>query len=154
MEKLNNVAKNLYNMYFELHGTSMDEMKMHKLMYFAQRESLMLYNEPLFDGTFYGWKFGPVLKEVRTEFHDNDQPYATASDSVSDQSKALLQSVMKRYGNLSSWKLSSLSHGEVSWKFSRRGLKTGQSGNNPLPLEAMTVDALREASRRKTYGEA
>lgn len=153
MEKLNHVAKNLYNMYFDLHDTPMDEMKMHKLMYFAQRESFLVYDEPLFDGTFHGWKFGPVLKEVRTEFHENNHPYANVSDEVSEQTKELLQSVMKRYGSLSSWKLSSLSHGEFSWKFSRRGLKTGENGDNPLPLAAIKVDALREESRREDYGE-
>ncbi|RGS25727.1 MULTISPECIES: Panacea domain-containing protein [Clostridia] len=49
-------------------GVHMDEMKMHKLMYFSQRESLMYNNEPLFDGVFYGWKYGPVLKEVRSAY--------------------------------------------------------------------------------------
>lgn len=61
MEKTLIVAKALYNMYYEQMGVLMDEMKMHKLMYFSQREALMQNNEPLFDGTFYGWKYGPVL---------------------------------------------------------------------------------------------
>ena len=54
MEKTMCVAKALDDMYFERYGVCMDEMKMHKLMYFSQRESLMSCNEPLFDGTFYG----------------------------------------------------------------------------------------------------
>jgi uncharacterized phage-associated protein len=153
MEKLNHVAKNLYDMYFATHGVPMDEMKMHKLMYFAQRESLMLYNEPLFDGTFYGWKFGPVLREVRAEYHENKRPYHYTHNEVSTNTKSLLENVMKRYGNLSSWKLSSLSHAEFSWKHSRRGLMTGENGDKPLLLDAMKVDALREASERKTMGE-
>lgn len=35
------VGKALYDMYLSRFGECMDEMKMHKLMYFAQRESLM-----------------------------------------------------------------------------------------------------------------
>ena len=49
MEKTMCVAKALYDMYYEQNGVRMDEMKMHKLMYFSQRESLMYNSEPLFD---------------------------------------------------------------------------------------------------------
>ena len=61
------VAKCFYDYYYEEHGHNIDEMKMHKLMYFAQRESFIEYDKPLFSARFYGWKFGPVLKEVREE---------------------------------------------------------------------------------------
>ena len=40
MEDTLYVAKALYDMYLEQTGVYMDEMKMHKLMYFSQRESL------------------------------------------------------------------------------------------------------------------
>ena len=42
MENSKVVAKVLYNMYQDRFRCPMDEMKMHKLMYFAQRESLMM----------------------------------------------------------------------------------------------------------------
>ena len=59
MENTMGVARALDNLYYEKNGKHMDEMRMHKLMYFAQRESLMYNKEPLFDATFYGWKYGP-----------------------------------------------------------------------------------------------
>jgi len=37
----------------------------HKLLYFAQRESIIQTDTPLFDASFYGWRFGPILKEIR-----------------------------------------------------------------------------------------
>ena len=64
------VAKVLYDMYYAEKGVHMDEMKMHKLMYFSQRESLMYNKEPLF-----GWKYGPVLTEVRSEFRMLKAPF-------------------------------------------------------------------------------
>ena len=115
MEKTMCVAKALYDMYYAEKGVYMDEMKMHKLMYFSQRESLMYSNEPLFDATFYGWKYGPVLTEVRSEFHML-KPFSNVEGKVSEQTLDLLKSVLKRYGSLSSWKLSSLSHGEFRGK--------------------------------------
>ena len=148
MERTMCVAKTLYDMYYAENGVYMDEMKMHKLMYFSQRESLMYNKEPLFNATFYGWKFGPVLKEVRNEFRMLN-PFSNVDGLVSEQTKELLKSVLARYGSLSSWKLSSLSHEEFSWKKSRVGLEAGEDGNVKLSLEAMKVDATKELVARK-----
>lgn len=148
MEKTMCVAKALYDMYYAEKGVHMDEMKMHKLMYFSQRESLMCNKEPLFNATFYGWKFGPVLKEVRSEFRMLN-PFSNVEDLVSEQTKELLKSVLVRYGSLSLWKLSSLSHEEFSWKKARVGLEAGEDGNVELSLEAMKVDATKELVARK-----
>ena len=92
MEKTMCVAKALYDMYYEQSGVRMDEMKLHKLMYFAQRESLMYNNEPLFDGTFYGWKYGPVLKAVRSAYM-SDTLLSKSFEKVSDDTMKLLKSV-------------------------------------------------------------
>lgn len=148
MENTMCVAKALYNMYYEQNGASMDEMKMHKLMYFSQRESLMYNNKPLFDGIFYGWKYGPVLKEVRSAYKSNN-PFVNVDDCVSESTRELLKSVMLRYGALSSWKLSYLSHEEFSWKKAREGLLAEEDGNVELSLVAMKVDATKELVARK-----
>ena len=152
MENTMGVARALDNLYYEKNGKHMDEMRMHKLMYFAQRESLMYNKEPLFDATFYGWKYGPVLKEVRNQFKKdlNLEELTKLKDSVSDDTKKLLESVFDRYGSLSSWKLSALSHEEFSWKMARSGLNYEDNGDVPLLLNAMKVDAQRElVSRRR-----
>lgn len=152
MENTMGVAKALDSLYYEKNGKHMDEMRMHKLMYFAQRESLMYNKEPLFDATFYGWKYGPVLKEVRNQFKKdlNLEELTKLKDSVSDNTKKILESVFDRYGSLSSWKLSALSHEEFSWKMARSGLNYEDNGDVPLSLNAMKVDAQRElVSRRR-----
>lgn len=148
MENTMSVAKALYDMYYEQNGVLMDEMKMHKLMYFSQRESLMYNNEPLFDATFYGWKYGPVLVEVRSEFR-LAKPFSNVEGCVSEKKLELLKSVFNRYGSLTSWKLSSLSHEEFSWKKSRVGLEASEDGNVELSLDAMKVDAMKELVARK-----
>ena len=152
MENTMSVAMALDSMFYEKNGKHMDEMRMHKLMYFAQRESLMYNKEPLFDATFYGWKYGPVLKEVRNQFKKdlNLEELTKLKDSVADDTKKLLESVFDRYGSLSSWKLSALSHEEFSWKMARSGLNYEDNGDVPLLLNAMKVDAQRElVSRRR-----
>lgn len=148
MENTLAVAKALYGMYTERFHTSMDEMKMHKLMYFAQRESLMYDRVVLFEEDFYGWKYGPVLKCVRHEYLTGSL-FANVTGTVSSATKKLLQSVLERYGTVSSWKLSSLSHDEFSWKKARKGLGSSDNGDVKLSLNAMMVDATRELAARK-----
>ena len=45
------------------------------------------------------------------------------------------------YGSLASWKLSQLSHKELSWKNARIGLKEGENGSRKLNLEDIREDA-------------
>lgn len=147
MENTLYVAKALYDMYLKQTGRHMDEMKMHKLMYFSQRESLMYNQKVLFAEDFYGWKYGPVLKSVRNEFMKS-VPFYNVDGDVLPHTERLLESVLQRYGSESSWKLSSLSHGEFSWKMARKGLKSSENGDVKLSLDAMKVDAARELAFR------
>ena len=149
MENTLNVAKCLYETYLELFKHPMDEMKMHKLMYFVQRESLMFNKKELFDEPFLGWKYGPVLASVRGEYLKGTM-FSTVSGTVSEETKRLVNSVLKRYGTVSSWKLSSLSHNEFSWKCARKGLASFENGNVKLTVNAMKGDAARELAERKS----
>jgi uncharacterized phage-associated protein len=142
------VGKTLYDLYLARYGKSMDEMKMHKMMYFVQRESLMDTDQLLFDEPFYGWKFGPVLMSVRAEYR-NAVPYINVKGSVDEVTRALLEKVLDRYAERSSWSLSRLSHDEVSWKHARVGLKPEENGNVALTEKMMRVDAVREKAQRK-----
>lgn len=148
MENTLNVAKYLYETYFERFKQTMDEMKMHKLMYFVQRESLMLNKSVLFEEPFLGWKFGPVLASVRREYL-KDSLFSSVGGTVTEETKRLVDSVLNRYGDVSSWKLSSLSHNEFSWKCARKGLAPSENGNVELTVNAMKVDAARELAERK-----
>ena len=142
------VAKTLYNMYEEQFGDCIDEMKMHKIMYFAQRESLIVNGEFLFDEDFRGWKYGPVLLDVRYQYF-NRFPFSSIVGNVSSGTKKLLSIVLERYGSISSWTLSSISHNEISWKLSRKGLDSSDNGNNIMLKEAIRLDAERESIARQ-----
>lgn len=148
MEKSLVVAKELYNQYFGCFGEKMDEMKMHKLMYFVQRESLICNGNILFEEDFFGWKYGPILKSVRSEYM-TDSPFKNVKGSVCQTTAELIKIVMDKYAHLSSWRLSSLSHNEFSWKCSRKGLDATEQGDVKLKISAMKVDAARELSQRK-----
>ncbi len=149
MESTLAVAKTLYTMYDDRFHQKMDEMKMHKLMYFTQRESLIVNNDVLFSEDFCGWKYGPVLLSVRNEFH-NGSMFSEVTENVSEETYGLLKSVLDRFGKISSWHLSIMSHEELSWKLSRNGLSATDNGNTHLSVNAMRLDAAREIASRKS----
>ena len=48
MERAINVARYICDEYRKMSGEAIDEMKLHKLLYFSQRESFAITGEPLF----------------------------------------------------------------------------------------------------------
>ena len=68
MEKVFDVADYICREYFKLSGERIDEIVLHKLLYFVQRESLALSGKLLFKEEFEGWKYGPVCVTVRNHF--------------------------------------------------------------------------------------
>lgn len=148
MEKTLAVAKTLNVLYFEKHNRVMDQMKMHKMMYLSQRESLIAYDAPLFESEFEAWKYGPVLPEVRAEYQSGNL-FNGDYGKVSEETKSLLKNVFDRYDNYSAWDLSTLSHMEYSWQQARKGLDPNENSNEKLSLSSLKVDAKREFLRRQ-----
>lgn len=147
MENLMNVASYIFNRYEDEKGKHIDEMKLHKLLYFAQRESYIQRNEPLFSETFYGWKFGPVLKEIRNAYRDNTF-LTSISEDVVCRITPIMDKVFEEYADRDSWSLSRLTHGEISWKNSRQGISDEENSNNPMKIEDIAMDADRIRARR------
>lgn len=148
MENVLNIAAYMAQEYFLECGQQIDEMKLHKLMYFAQRESLIQVGEPLFNTTFYGWKYGPVLKKIRSAYKDGTFIDIIPQKFVEDCS-LILKKVLKEYAGKDSWSLSRLTHGEISWKNSRIGISEEENSDNPMSLEDIKADAERMKARRK-----
>ena len=139
MDKIINVAQYVFEEYKRVTGEVIEEMKLHKLLYFAQRESLAITNEPLFEGEFEGWKYGSVCKEIRNSITPDG--IIDAFEDISDECKYIINNVIQEYGALASWKLSELSHKELSWRNARIGLNKGENGSQKLKLEDIREDA-------------
>ena len=139
MEKILDVAQYIITKYQEVSKEKIDEMKLHKLLYLAQRENLAITNEPLFKESMHGWRYGPVSPEVRAYFTDSGIVIHTKE--VSDESAYVLNNVIFQYGQIASWKLSEMTHKEISWKNARVGLAEEENGNRPLKLDDIREDA-------------
>ncbi|MFR4479043.1 MAG: Panacea domain-containing protein [Fusobacterium sp.] len=132
MEKILDVAQYIYQ---ELKNTlkftdeEIDEMKIHKLLYFAQRESYAIINQPLFKEELEAWKYGPVNRIVRASFIKGMGFYDPTKE-ISPESMYIVKNVILEYGKLNSWELSEITHKEQSWINARIGLKDGENGSN------------------------
>ena len=152
MNDVMTVASYICGRYQRDFGEKIDEMKLHKLMYFAQRESLISSGEPLFQADFYGWRFGPVLKELRTPYREDSFAAGVEDEDMGDD-KAVLDLIFREYAPKDSWSLSRLSHGEICWRRSRKGIAPDESSDNLIPLEDIRLDAQRMKERRALFGE-
>lgn len=124
-----------------------DEMKLHKLLYFTQREALIQTDKPMFDAFFYGWKYGPVLLEIR-EGYRNDTLHNQPSEETIKKYQEVFDKIFEHYAVKDSWSLSRLSHGELSWKNARIGLLPSENGNVKMKIEDIRKDAERIKMRR------
>ena len=152
MENVMNVAGYVYRRYEKEFGAPVDEMKLHKLLYFAQRESLIQTDRPLFEATFYGWKYGPVLKEIRGAYRDHELG-SFDMDDIAPRIGGIMDRVFASYAEKDSWSLSRLTHGEISWKRSRGNISPNANGDNPMELSDIRQDARRVKARREMLEE-
>ncbi|AMG20693.1 DUF4065 domain-containing protein [Staphylococcus saprophyticus] len=140
MTRITELAKYLIKSYETNNNAEFEksELKLQKLMYFAQREAIAITGEPLFENQFEGWQYGPVLTELR-HFFEEDQSKSVID--LDETSKYIIDNTVTRYGKYEPWYIANLSHKETSWKNSRKGLSDNEKGNNLIKLEDIKKDA-------------
>lgn len=88
-------------------------LKLNKLVYYSQVESLRKYNRPLFDDIVEAWQYGPVEPVVYHAFSSygrNRINKSTGLAILDAISKKLIDSVMDKLGTLTAFDLVTLSH--------------------------------------------
>jgi uncharacterized phage-associated protein len=104
-------------------GDLISNLKLQKLVYYAQGFSLAINGEPLFDGTIEAWDHGPVVRDLYHEYKkfgpDPIPPEENLEEVkqrfTSDQLE-LLEDVFYVYGQFSAWKLRNMTHEEPPWE--------------------------------------
>jgi uncharacterized phage-associated protein len=135
------IASALRDMYLSVFGLSeeesdLTEMKMHKLLYFAQKIHYKHFGEWLFDDEFEGWIHGPVNRKVRAVFM-----YLPPFDGeLTPEEEYTLREVIYDYGRYTAGYLRNLSHQETAYKISREGLREDEPGNRVISKNDMILD--------------
>ena len=150
MHDIMQIADWFCEMYRRRFHVAIDEMKLHKLLYLAQRESFIECGSPLFKDEFSAWKYGPVMVKIRDAFRTGRfAQMAQFVCQLPNDVVAILQTVFDNYAWKNSWSLSRLTHSETSWQKARGDLDEWQHGDGVIKTADIRIDAQRVAARRQ-----
>ena len=126
----------------------MTNMKVQKLLYYAQSLYLALYGEPLFGEEMQAWRYGPVCPPAYrfySEFEAKQLPIPGKDFllQIADEMKKLLEEVWENFGGYHAYLLSDMSHVEFPWRKARKGLPPEASSTEPILLEDMKALGLQ-----------
>ncbi len=101
-------------------GDLISNLKLQKLVYYAQGIYLVAKGKPLFDDDIVAWSHGPVVEEL---YHTYKHYQDGAIDSDSDYeipnfdagTQQILDEVYSVLGQFSAWKLRQMTHSESPW---------------------------------------
>jgi len=102
-------------------GDLMTNMKLQKLVYYAQGFYLAIKGEPLFLEPIEAWEHGPVCVPLYHEYKSYGSgpipiPYDVDNLSVFDEETLeILEMVNVYYGQYSAWRLRNLTHQDTPW---------------------------------------
>lgn len=96
-------------------------LKLQKLLYYAQGTFLAITDDPLFDDDIVAWLHGPVVETVYHEYKNNGSEGITFDEDFdfskfTEYENALLTQVYNVFGQYSAWKLRNMTHQETPWR--------------------------------------
>lgn len=120
----------------------MTNMKLQKLLYYAQSLHLALYSQPLFVEEIQAWRYGPVCPPAYRFYSDFEAqqlpiPQKESLSHLPPEQQEVLEEVWGYFGGYHAYRLSEMTHGEFPWKKARRGLPPEASSTNAILLEDM-----------------
>lgn len=104
---------------------NLTQMKIHKLMYYAQGVNLAISSKRLFDEELLAWKHGPVVRSVYDKYQGTKElDSEITAEQLEDylkiaedpNSRMILEVVYEQFGSYSAGQLRNMTHEETPWK--------------------------------------
>lgn len=133
----------------QMHGDTITNLKLQKMLYYAQGWFLAFYDRPLFSDSLRAWIRGPVQYEVWQSFnHYRWEPITkkVRKPAVSTHAQVHLDDVIKVYGDISAYTLERMTHGEPPWIRARGSLRPDQRSTAVISLDDMKAYFLELAN--------
>lgn len=120
MASLTDVAKCFLYLDDENEGDGISNLKLQKLVYYAQGFHLALFDKPLFDDQISAWTHGPVVESLYHQYkaHGSNSiplPADFDKEALSGDEFGLIAEVFEVFGQFSAWKLRNMTHEESPW---------------------------------------
>lgn len=115
-------------------GDAISNLKLQKLLYYAQGFYLAMFNKELFKEDFEAWEHGPVIPALYRMYKKYGAkalpvPDDFDLDSYTAEERSFLNEVYDSFGQYSAWALRELSHQTTPWSTTPI--------NQVIPKEAM-----------------
>jgi len=95
-------------------------LKLQKILYFAQAYYLAKFNKPLFSNNIEAWEYGPVIPDVYRKFKkygSNSIILEEDESSLSEKDKEILsKEIWETFGGYSVSRLVDITHAHTPWK--------------------------------------
>jgi len=115
--------KNRIKMNFE-DSEYITNLKLQKLLYYAQGYFLAKQDIPLFEEDFLAWEHGPVIREIYDIYKVNGASGIEYNEDfnivIDSNTEEILNKVYVKYGQFTAWKLRDMTHEETPWKTTAR----------------------------------
>lgn len=106
-------------------------LKLQKLLYYAQGMHLGYYDKLLFDAPILSWSYGPVVESVYNQYKQFDSrgitDFSFPVENFTAEEEDTLQFTQDAFGQFAAWKLVEMTHSETPWKNTPR--------NHIIPVE-------------------
>ncbi|MDN5095060.1 Panacea domain-containing protein [Aliarcobacter butzleri] len=118
--------------------SGISNLKLQKLLYYAQGFYLAFHKEPLFNDKIEAWQHGPVCPEIYHAYKthgSNIIPYSNEtnfSELLTPEQINFLDEVYDEFAQFSAWKLRNMTHDEPTWI------------NHELTASEIPVDEIRD----------
>lgn len=120
----------------------MTQLRLQKLLYYAQAWSLTLRGNPIFRDEIQAWTNGPVVRSVWNEFREcGNQPIERVVNKqappISQDDSEFIRSIWESYKSLSASGLRHKTHSEAPWLLARGGADVQVRTDNEITHESM-----------------
>ena len=109
----------------DLDAELISNMKLQKLLYYAQGAYLAITGRILFSEPILAWTHGPVVESVYHAFKkygNNGIDYDGFNlPEFDNETETILEQVYGIFGQYSAWKLREMTHEETPWKSTEQG---------------------------------
>lgn len=111
----------IYNLFMETDqgADGISNLKLQKLLYYAQSAFLALKNELLFSNEIVAWQHGPVIEEIYHKYKDfgsgDIEVNIENGPQIDKETEKILMNVYDTFGEYSAWGLRNLTHSEKPW---------------------------------------
>lgn len=150
MDTVVSIAKYMCKKYKEISGEFLSSRKLQALLYFAQKESYLVFGDPLFRERLEATREGIVCPAALVWYACGSIRDGKGDDpDISWPSRLVADLVLDKYAEIVYWKLEQICRSELPWQKAREALKE-EGQNKSFPISMMDVLASTRTEQSST----